>query len=510
MTDARLMAGKRIVILGMARQGIALARFCVQQGAHVTISDLAPAEKLAAEIQSARDLGAELALGGHPLSLLDRCELLSLSGGVAPQIPIVQEAIQRGIPLSNDSLLTMQIVRQRGLGPMAAITGSSGKTTTTTLVGQMLKESGLTAHVGGNIGSPLIDRMEHIQPGEPIVLELSSFQLELLDPALAYGALEGVGPDIAAILNITPNHLDRHPSMVAYAAAKFNLLRHLPARATVCLSADDAVTGQLAPTTITTSRPPSPPQEWALAPLLDEIGALLERNGSMLEPFSRTYPLERGAWVEGETLVYNRKVFCHRNEVRLRGEHNLSNLLAAAAISGAAGATLESITQVARSFEGVRHRLEVVQELGGVTWINDSIATSPERAIAGLRSFDPAHQTIILLAGGKDKNLPWQGFADEVLERVSFLIGFGHAGDMIVETVRNRAESSAMRMPGNAVVHRLDEAVELAARSANPGTVVLLSPGGTSYDAYRDFEARGEHFRELVEQYKELCLRREV
>lgn len=510
MNVAGQLAGKRVVILGMARQGVALARYCVGAGASVTLSDLSPAEKLATEVAAAEALGITLVLGGHPMSLLDQCDLLCLSGGVAPQIPLAREAIRRGIPLSNDSLLTMQIARSRGLGPIVAITGSSGKTTTTTLAGLMLEQSGVTAHVGGNIGTPLIDRMERVRPGEPIVLELSSFQLELFDPALAWGDLDGVGPDVAAILNITPNHLDRHPSMAAYAGAKLNLLRHLPAQTTLCLGVDDGVTGQLVPLHVAGNHPPAPPEEWALAPLLEEMHEALTEKNIRWEPFSRTQVLARGAWMEEESLVYNRKIVCHRNEVRLRGEHNLSNLLAALAIGGAAGASLEAITQVARSFEGVRHRLEIVQEVGGVTWINDSIATSPERAIAGLRSFDPAESTIILLAGGKDKNLPWQAFADEVLERVSFLIGFGHAGAMIVETVRNRAESMGKRMPGSAVVHRLDEGVELAARSANPGTVVLLSPGGTSYDAYRDFEARGQHFCELVEQYKELCLRREA
>ena len=217
--------------------------------------------------------------------------------------------------------------------------------------------------------------------------------------------------------------------------------------------------------------------------------------------------LPSGAWLEGEELVYNRTVICHRADVRLRGDHNVSNLLAAAAISGAAGANIWQMHRVATHFEGVRHRLEIVHEEGGVTWINDSIATSPERAVAALRSFDPTQQTIILLAGGKDKNLPWDEFAEEAVARVDFLIGFGQAGAMIVDTVRHHAEGRPDVALSTAVVHRLDEAVELAARSAKPGTVVLLSPGGTSYDAYKDFEARGQHFIALVEQYHNLINR---
>jgi UDP-N-acetylmuramoylalanine--D-glutamate ligase len=208
--------------------------------------------------------------------------------------------------------------------------------------------------------------------------------------------------------------------------------------------------------------------------------------------------------------MFNRTIFTWRDKVRLRGDHNLSNMLGAAAIAGSIGADIESMTRVAESFEGVRHRLEIVADVGGVTWVNDSIATSPERAVAGLRSYDPAKQSIFLLAGGKDKKLPWDLFAEETLARVTFLIGFGDAGSMIVEKVRTMGEERLARLPGMAVVNRLDEAVELAARSANANTVVLLSPGGTSYDAYRDFEARGEHFRELVAQFAPLAARSEA
>ena len=298
--------------------------------------------------------------------------------------------------------------------------------------------------------------------------------------------------------------------MTAYAQAKFNLFHHLPAQATVVLGADDAVTGTLVPPQVMDPPPAPPPAAWGLDNALEDARRALARSGCDVMPFSRERFLARGAWMEGENLVYNRMIICHRRDVRRRGDHNLGNLLAAACIGGAAGASLEAMTRVASSFEGVRHRLEVVQNEGGVTWINDSIATSPERAVAVLRSIDPNEQTIILLAGGKDKNLPWEGFADEVLDRVSYLIGFGQAGAMIVEKVRSRAESSGRRLPGCAVANRLEDAVELAARSARPGSVVLLSPGGTSYDAYRDFEARGEHFRELVEQYQVLSPRREA
>lgn len=489
-------AGKRIVILGLARQGLALARFFVACGANVVVSDAAPAERLATELAKLNGLPIELALGGHPATLLDGCDLLCLSGGVPPQIPVVLEAIARGVPLSNDSLLTLQLARQRGLGPVVSITGSSGKTTTTSLVGAMLQASGHTVHVGGNIGSPLIDRLDSIRPGERIVLELSSFQLELFDSALVWGVLEDVGPDVAAILNVTPNHLDRHPGMAAYAAAKFNLLRTMPAGACLVLSADDAVTAALLADDGGFLRQPVP-EQWGMGDLLPATRQILQERRLACLPFSRTTALTTGAWLVGDTLVYEGQPICLRDEVRLRGAHNLSNMLAAAAISGAAGATAAAMAAVARTFSGVPHRLEIVAEAGGALWVNDSIATSPERAIAGLRSFGTDGR-LILLAGGKDKNLPWDDFADVVIERVADLIGFGQAGAMIVEKVQARAAMTGSKAPNCAVTQRLDDAVMLAARALTPGAVVLLSPGGTSYDSYRDFEERGEHFRQLV------------
>ena len=440
--------------------------------------------------------------------------MICLSGGVPPQLEIVQTALRQGITVSNDSLLTMQLARQRRLGPLIAITGSSGKTTTTTLSGLMLATTACdhrqpAVHVGGNIGRPLIDRLDEIRPGEPIVLELSSFQLELFDPAIAWGEFSGIGPDVAAILNITPNHLDRHPDMAAYARAKFNLLRHLPPAATVVLNGDDVVTSKLGacPTAATGSKTPA---SWGLEPALAETQAALHTSHPALVCVSRQEALSTGAWLDRGTLYYNGHPFAQQAEIKLRGDHNISNLLAAAAISGAAGATVKAMHQVATTFSGVPHRLEIVTERDGVLWINDSIATSPERAVAALRSFTAGQQTLILLAGGKDKNLPWEGLADEALQRVNVLIGFGQAGAMVVGAVQERARYRRQQAPNAAVVQRLDEAVELAERVAQlrptrnhettngPHTVVLLSPGGTSYDAYKDFEARGEHFRKLV------------
>lgn len=494
--------GRRVVVLGLARQGIALARYLCSQGAEVTISDLADEAQLQTELAEIAGLPVELALGGHPHSLLTDCDLLFLSGGVPPQIPFVSEAVERGIPLSNDSLLTLHVARWRGLGPTIGITGSSGKTTTTTLVGLMLTSDERPAHVGGNIGHPLLNQIEHIQANQAIVLELSSFQLELFDEALTHVEVDGIGPHVGAITNVTPNHLDRHPSMAAYVAAKLNLISTLPTGSHLVVNLDDPVTSRLAAPCAKSDGAESEnlqlPRDWAIDDILAEARTQIERRRIAIVPFSLHTPLNEGASLHGDTLMLDGDALCDRSQVRLQGEHNISNVLAAAAIGRLADASLESIRQVATTFPGVPHRLEIVQQRNDVTWINDSIATAPERAVAALRSFDATEKTIILLAGGKDKNLPWDRFADEVLARVSFLIGFGDSGSMIVNHVKERALFSQVKPPSCAVVRRLDEAVGLAAKIATPGAVVLLSPGGTSYDAYKDFEARGEHFRSLV------------
>lgn len=496
-TGGARSAPERVVVLGLARQGIAVTRFFCRSGADVTVSDLAAEGGLRSEIAELGDLPVRFVLGTHPETLLDECALLVLSGGVPPQIPIVQEAVARGIPLSNDSLLTMQQVRARGLGPVVAVTGSSGKTTTTTLVGLMLGGEDRAVHVGGNIGVPLLDKLGSVGPNEPIVLELSSFQLELYDESLAKTSLHDVGPSIAGITNITPNHLDRHPSMAAYVSAKLNLIATMPRGAQLILNLDDPVTGALASGEVGAAGA-SPLAKWGLQRDLARANRQIAERGLAIVPYSLHARLEKGAWLDGDTLLVDGAVICQRAELRIRGEHNVSNMLAAAALSRRAGARIESIRRVATTFQGVPHRLETVAVIDGVTWINDSIATSPERAVAALRSFADPQRDIILLAGGKDKRLPWDVFATAVLERVDWLIGFGDSGAMIVNHVKEQARFDQTQPPGCAVVQRLDEAVALAARTATSGAIVLLSPGGTSFDAYRDFEERGAHFRRLV------------
>lgn len=451
------LKGKRVVILGLARQGTALARFLVREGAEVVVSDLKDEAALAEPMAALEGLPIRYVLGDHPLRLLDGTDLLCLSGGVPTDAPIVVEAQRRGIPLSNDA----QLFLERCPAPVIGITGSAGKTTTTALVGEMCKAAGFTTWVGGNIGNPLIADLDRIRPTDKVVMELSSFQLEIMT----------LSPHIAAVLNITPNHLDRHKTMENYIAAKRNIVAHQGPEDYAVLGFDDARARALA----------------------------LETRAHVLF-FSGGAEVDEGAYKTNGELVLRLggadALICHADEVRLRGAHNLLNILAASALAGLAGVPVEAMGKVARTFSGVEHRLEEVREWRGVRWYDDSIATAPERVVAALRSFD---EPIVLLAGGRDKNLPWDEFAREVVRRVRYLITFGEAGGMIARVVEEamRREGEG-ELEGIAQVERLEEAVETAAGVARPGDVVLLSPGGTSFDAFRDFAERGDRFKELV------------
>ena len=454
------LAGKRVVILGLARQGIALARFLARTGAKVTASDLRDKAALADVMAELSDLPIRYVLGEHPHSLLDKADLLCLSGGVPIDVPIVVEARRRGVPLSNDA----QIFLERCPAPVIGITGSAGKTTTTALTGEMCRAGGGQTWVGGNIGNPLITDLDEIRPDDRVVMELSSFQLELMT----------ISPHIAAVTNITPNHLDRHETMKAYIAAKRNIVVHQSADDFAVLGYDDANARGLA---------------------LD--------TAAQLYWFSGGAEVDQGAFRTNGSLTLRMggqdRTICYASQVKLLGRHNLLNVLAASAIAGLAGVGLEAMRKVATTFTGVEHRLELVRELNGVRWYDDSIATAPERSLAALRSFD---EPIVLLAGGRDKKLPWGEFAGEATRRVRYLVTFGEAGPMIARVVKKSlnggAEEPGLTLEGITQVGTMEEAVEAAARLVQSGDVVLLSPGGTSFDAFQDFAKRGDRFKELV------------
>jgi len=451
--------GRRVVVLGLARQGIALAHWLIEHGARVTVSDVQPADKLRGALKALEGLAIRYELGGHPLSLLDECDLLCLSGGVPIDLPIVQEARKRGIALSNDAQLFLE--RCPKGAAVIGITGSAGKTTTTVLVGDMGRSAERTTWIGGNIGNPLIGDLAAMTRSDLVVMELSSFQLDLMT----------VSPPVAAVLNVTPNHLDRHGTMAAYVAAKSHILDYQSSPDTAVLGYDDPVTRSL-------------------------IGrakgrlTLFGRSGVGDWGYLAHTQVDEG-WV---VLLKDQRIpICEVSEIRLRGEHNVLNVLAACALADAAGISPQAMRDAIAAFSGVEHRLQLVREWRGVQYYDDSIATAPERVIAALRSFQ---EPIVLLVGGRDKHLPWAEAAQLIVRRVRQLILFGEMAELVQRSIAEVTWRDSLEAAHR--VETLAEAVRKAAEVARPGDVVLLSPGGTSFDAFKDFAERGDKFQEYV------------
>lgn len=450
--------GIKVLVIGAARQGIALARYLVLRGAQVILNDQRSLEQLADARLALANLPVTWACGGHPLELLDGVDLVCPSGGIPLTLPLVVEAQRRGIPLSNDTQIFLDACPCLTIG----ITGSAGKTTTTSLVGRIVAQALGAEHtwVGGNIGSPLLAVVDQMHPGDLAILELSSFQLEILTSSVS----------IAAVLNITPNHLDRHGTMQAYRRAKGQIVSLQTPAGCVILGRDD-------------------PGAWSLAP--DAPGAV-HSFGLQRPPAG-----EIGSFVEdGQVCIWDGQA-AHPvlpvNRIPLRGDHNVQNVLAACAIASAAGVPIEAMRAAIESFEGVPHRLELVRNWHGAAWYNDSKATSPQEAMAGIRSFC---EPIVLLAGGRDKKLPWDEFARLVHHRVDHLVLFGEAADLISRAIGPLPVSGRPYTLERCTT--LFDAIQAAARVAEAGDVVLLSPGGTSFDEFRDFEARGEAYRQWV------------
>lgn len=447
-----VLGGKRVSVIGLAREGTDLARFLVGEGATVLVSDVRPAEALGDRLAELDGLPIRFVLGGHPADEVLTADLLYVSPGVPPELPLLAEAKRRGIPISTGTRLFFE----RCPAPIVGITGSSGKTTTTTLVGRIFEQAGRKTFVGGNIGVPLLGKLGEISPDAWVILELSSFQLEPMD----------VSPHIAAITNITPNHLDRHPSMEAYTNAKAQIVQHQRHNDVAILNADDSGTSTL--------RPPGQLIRFSLQRRVD------------------------GAYLDGSTLVLERggrrQTICERADLRAPGLHNVANVLTACAVASAAGIEVEAMRAAATAFTGVRHRLELIAEIDGVQYVNDSIATAPERSMAGLAVYADAGTPIVLLAGGRDKHLPMDAWGRMIADSARALVTFGEMADDVERAAREAG------LPADKI-HRagtVDRAVGLARGTAQPGDVVLLSPGGTSYDQYHDFEERGDHFAAVV------------
>ena len=440
------MAGQRALVIGLAREGLDLTRFLLTHGASVTVTDQKTLDQLAEPV---RELGAgpTYRLGGHSLADLTGIDVVYASPGVAPDHMLLVEARARRIRISSLVELFFALCP----APILGITGSAGKSTTTALEGEIFRAAGRDVFVGGNIGRPLLGELEHMHPSSWVVMELSSFQLEPLR----------ISPHIALVTNVTPNHLDRHPSMEAYWEAKGQILAHQGPIDWAILNADDAWSQRYRP-----------------------LGRVLR--------FSLEGTVE-GAYLAGDRLMLLGEPLLKVDEVPLRGRHNLANVLAACAAAHAAGIERPAMVAAVRAFQGVPHRLQSVGERAGVRYVDDSIATAPERSMAALAAFD---EPVVLIAGGRDKHLPMQDWAKLIVRRCRHVVLLGEMSDLVERAILE-ADPDYL---GLSRASSMDEAVRQASRAARSGDVVLLSPGGTSYDQYRDFEERGRDFARAVQE----------
>lgn len=452
--------GKHAIVVGAARQGLAATRFFIRQGAQVILTDMQPESELGHVKQMFRGLPVEFAFGGHPVELLYGADVLCVSGGVPLSIPLVIEAEIREIPITNDSQIFMESVKAKVIG----ITGSAGKTTTTMLTGAVAKaamEPCVKVWVGGNIGTPMIDHLEEIKPEDWVVLELSSFQLNQMT----------ISPQIAMVLNITPNHLDRHKTMQAYIQAKARILDFQDENTIAILNRDDC----------------------------GSIGLKERIKGRMITfGFSKPDSSEPAVFIQNDFIFFTDGGLIAKlapvSSLKLPGRHNLANAMAACAVGAALGFDPQAMQEGIESVVGIPHRLELIREKDGIRWYNDSIATAPERVMAAIQAID---SPLVLLLGGRDKNLPWDDLARTLHKDNPKVVLFGEAAELIQKAL-HAYENGKLPYPVWKV-NSLQDAVRHAAEAAEPGESVLLSPGGTSFDAYKDFEERGEHFRQLVE-----------
>lgn len=450
------LKGKKVAFIGAGvshKECIAL--FC-EKGAEVTLCDKKPDLAAFGEYgEVLRRLGVRLSLGENYLDGLAGQDMILRTPGFEYYTPALQAAKAAGSCVTSEMELFFELCPC----PIVAVTGSDGKTTTTTLIAEMLRAAGRTVHLGGNLGRALLPIVHTVAPGDIAVVELSSFQLISMRRS----------PDIAVVTNVTPNHLDHHKDMQEYIDAKRNILLYQKPGAKAVLGYENDVTRAMAADVKGTYK-------WFTRFSVVDNGGFLREDGMLCMA-------ENGAVTP----------IVHKSEVALRGEHNLENLLAAmSAVWGLV--SVEQMAQVARTFKGVEHRIEPVRTLDGVQWFNDSIATSPTRVIAGLRAFS---QKLIIIAGGSDKGISFAPLAPELIAHVKVLILTGATAGKIEAAVRADA---GFADSGLVILHARDmaEAVRLAREAAKPGDIVSLSPACASFDCYPNFEARGRHYKELV------------
>lgn len=446
------LKGKKVLVVGLGKSGLASAVFLRRLGAQVTVSDIRSVEALASELPALLDAGVMVEAGGHGLLTFRRQDLIVVSPGVPLETPELVQARSFGTPIIGELELAARYLR----GPILAITGSNGKTTTTALCGEIFAASGLPSQVGGNIGVPVTALIADSAEEKWNILEVSSFQLE---------TIEQFRPKIAVILNITPDHLDRHGSMENYIAAKERIFLRQTAEDFLVLNAENAETQHAA-----------------------------ARARSQVFWFSGARPVRQGAFVYQDAIVWRPseqagpEPVLRVDEIPLKGAHNVENVLAAVAAAKLAGIPAATIREAVRNFHAVEHRLELVATIGGVEFYNDSKATNVDAAIKAIAAFSGG---VHLILGGKDKNSDYTELIPSLRERAAAVYTIGAAADKIAAQI-----SGAVQL---IPCGTLDAAVARAAEAARPGEVVLLAPACSSFDQFENYEHRGRHFKQLVQ-----------
>jgi UDP-N-acetylmuramoylalanine--D-glutamate ligase len=444
---------RSVTVVGLGKSGLAAARFCRGAGAAVTVSEAGEAGGFSTEIAQLEPAGVRLEFGPHRPESFAKADLIILSPGVPHRLPPLEAARRRGVPVVGEMELATRFIRE----PMAAITGTNGKTTTTELLGAMLKASGMTVFVGGNIGNPLIEYVENGQSVDWLVLEVSSFQLD---------TMETFHPRIGCLLNISEDHLDRYPDFDAYAASKWRLFQNQTAGDTAVIN------GAL----LREGKPPALP-----------AGKMLFFNGAP-EGRAPAATLQAGALVM-DTGAGTAPFTIDLKAMSLVGRHNEENVAAAGLAAAAAGASPHGIQTALNQFRGLPHRIRLVREFKGVRYYDDSKATNVDAVARALEGF---HQPVVLIMGGRDKGGSYRALEDLLRQKVSQLIVLGEAAQRIATAFR-----------GIVPLHPVADmaaAVRLAAGCARAGEVVLLSPACASFDMYTSYHERGEDFCRHVQQ----------
>jgi UDP-N-acetylmuramoylalanine--D-glutamate ligase len=444
------LRGERVLVVGLARTGVATSLFCAARGAIVTATDTRTESAIGEALRQLRAAGVLLELGGHSKEIFLKQDLIIPSPGVPADAPLLQAARSSGIMIWSEIELADRFLKGRLIG----ITGSNGKTTTTSLIEHILRSAGVPTILAGNIGTPLISVVEQTNDRTITVAELSSFQLELI---------ETFRPNISVFLNLTPDHLDRHHTFEGYGSAKARIFENQTESDSAVLNADDPATTKYAPA--------KPQVFW----------------------FSRKQRVAQGAFVRGSEIVFRcegkDESVLKIQDIPLAGAHNVENVLAAVAATRLAAVEAAAIAKGVRSFSGVEHRLEFVAEIGGVRYYNDSKATNVD---ATLKALDAFPGRILVILGGKDKGSDYTLLQAPLREKAILALLIGAAAEKIEKQI---AGSVAIERTGT-----IERAVEIASHAARPGDVVLLAPACASFDQFENYEHRGRVFKELVHQ----------